>query len=95
MYEFKEIPDVGNAKEIIYGFKKAPHLSNIIDPAEPTSWQHGWNDSETLLCPLLYRLTVLIIIGTLKTDGCWNYSDAKHVNSAWVIKIENNFLRVN
>ena len=35
MYQFNKISGFGNAKEIVYCFKKAPHLSNEIDPAEP------------------------------------------------------------
>lgn len=107
-------------------FKKVPHLSNIIDPVEPTIkrkfqvsaafisreeqceewrccphtsqlsiWWHGWHNWETLLCPLLYRLIVLISLTQLRTDSCQNYSDAKRVNSGWDQRIENNFLSVN
>lgn len=60
-----------------------------------STWQHGWHDWETLLCPLLNRWTVLNTQAQLKTDGCWNYSDAKGINSVWDPRIENNFLRGN
>ena len=67
----------------------SPHTSQL------SIWWHGWHNWETLLCPLLYRLTVLISLTQLRTDSCQNYSDAKCVNSGWEWRIENNFFSVN